>query len=113
MELATINNSAENEFIWKLGRDNKPTTGNTFPWIGLKKERGQWRWRNSEAVTYTNWIGNPGGLEDCVLMDVGDGFNGVWLDDDCSQSPLDPDDRENDLYYVAPCCPFVCSKILV
>jgi len=107
MELATITNSDENEFIRKLARDNKPTTlpmdGYSYPWIGLRKEGGQWRWRNSAALTiehsltYTNWRPTePNGSGDCVVVDIFDGYNGGWYDRPCS------DDRSGD--------PFVCSK---
>jgi len=91
MELATINNSAENEFIKKLANDNKPTTDYTETWIGLQKEGGQWRWRNSAALTYSNWWPfYTKGNKDCVRLYVDDG---KWYDYSCSDSQ-----------------PFVCSR---
>jgi len=95
MELATINNSAENKFITTLANDNKPTTGHTWPWIGLHKERGQ-RWRNLTLGRYTNWQPGWPDEDDCVYLAVGynlDRYNGKWYDTPCSKD-----------------LPFVCSK---
>ena len=68
--LATINNQAENDWVW-----------NTFSggsarslWIGFtdEAEEGNFVWTSGEQVTYTNWEpaapGNSGGVEHYTEM---------------------------------------------
>jgi len=96
MELAVINNSAENDFIRQLAWDNKPTAGSGYPWIGLKKRRGEYLWSNRREPTYTNWRDDfccrePSERSDCVLMRP---WSGEW----------------QSAYSCSEANPFVCSE---
>jgi hypothetical protein len=59
--LVTINDAAENEFVWNTLGTNK--------WIGLSdaKVEGDWEWSSGEPISYENWVGwarNQGPTED-------------------------------------------------
>ena len=49
-------------------------------WIGAKRA-GSFRWINSDAFCYTNWLGEPSpdNSKDCITIQTG----GTWSNDDC------------------------------
>jgi len=89
--LATINNQAEQDFLWNTWK-NSLGTGKGL-WIGLTDlnsvydhTASNFTWMDGEPVTYTNFApGEPNdGLsryrEDYVNMDSRFGYNGRWND---------------------------------
>lgn len=84
--LVTINNSAEDSFVF----NNFKSLGgvNRNLWIGFNdlQSEGSWVWASGEAVTYTHWYsGEPNNYneEDCgMFFPAGDtyGRDGTWND---------------------------------
>jgi len=78
--LATINDAAENNWIYQSFGIGK--------WIGLsdKATEGSFKWASGESVTYTNWVpgepSNSGDIQDYVWMQYAPG---MW--DDLQNDP--------------------------
>jgi hypothetical protein len=79
--LVTINDAAENEWVFN-------TWGDHFLWIGLNdaQNEGTFVWASGEALSYTNWaLGEPSntnGDEDYVNMYPNSFSTGQWNDCD-------------------------------
>ncbi len=82
--LATINNSAEDEWL-----KSNLTSTETW-WIGYndRSAEGSWRWSNGTSA-YVNWSpGEPnnwGGNEDCAVKISSGTYVGLWNDEDCGK----------------------------
>jgi PKD repeat protein len=81
--LVTINNPAEQDFVFELA--SGWVIGH---WLGFsdQAEEGNWIWASGEPVTYTNWNvpwepNNYGGIENCGVLEVD--WSGRWNDLPC------------------------------
>jgi hypothetical protein len=78
--LVTINDQAEQDWVWRTFGDN----GRRFLWIGLadRETEGEFVWSSGEPLAFTNWTpGEPNdaaGGEDFIEMDAARG--GLWND---------------------------------
>lgn len=79
--LVTINDAAENQWVFNMWGDH-------FLWIGLNdiQNEGTFVWVSGEALTFTNWsFGEPNdanGIEDYVNMYPNTFSTGEWNDCD-------------------------------
>jgi hypothetical protein len=82
--LATVRNSAEQNWLWS-------TFGPTDLWIGLSDaaNEGTWTWSSGERVVFTDWFageptGQPGSDEDYVHLFLAYNAQGRWNDNGSS-----------------------------
>ncbi len=109
VQLATIRNQAENDYVLSLAAGNDV-------WIGMTDEgsEGTWYWLSGDPMTFTNWntgepnsSGNAGQLYgDTGKWDDTGATNlkyavyestGTWADEDANGAPDDFEDKNNDL----------------
>lgn len=87
-DLVTLNDAAENAFVFATATAYGFASDSHFAWIGFndRATEGTWAWANGEAVSYTNWnAGEPNDAsgEDCTHM-LSSGF---WNDIPCTGYP--------------------------
>lgn len=97
--LVTINNAAENDWVYDTFEPMLPTSNGIYPfiWIGLNDaaQEGHFEWSSGQPVTYTNWQpgkpDNAGGLQNYGLMYTASGIpqlpSAVRLWDDVQNDP--------------------------
>ena len=83
-ELASVRNSAENEFIKRMLDDNDPTgySPHSQPWIGLyQSDSASWvipTWSDHTVVRYENWAPNePADYQVCKKFNTGFMWNAI------------------------------------
>jgi hypothetical protein len=82
VNLVTINDAAEDGWLWNSFLPNSGQQG--FFWTGFNDvaTEGTFVWSSGEAVTYTNWeAGEPNNLGDEDAMHLGRFGGGTWNDD--------------------------------
>jgi hypothetical protein len=84
--LITINNAAENEFVYNTFKNTVINLGGNGLWTGLNDiaTEGNWVWASGEAVTYTHWAADQPVIdsentEDMAAIGLGS-WNGYWHD---------------------------------
>jgi hypothetical protein len=86
--LVTINDAAENAWVFATFANYGGVSRNLFLGFSDEGHEGQWLWRNGEAVSYVNWApGEPNNgagvypYENVAMMyGAGEGQAGFWND---------------------------------